>query len=146
MANITQQDVLDSMLKTQTLFNEWGKEVRGDVEDEKLELRHGDYGLSLTGNHPRLYVYDKGIRWVSQSAVKGHNCVPENLILGNIFDDLKAMAEDIEVFKIGNCMVAKLGGNGELIFNCIRVEAENLPACILGIRQLQATAERQKNG
>ncbi len=81
------------------------------------ELRHGDYGLSEEGGHPRLYVYDNGIRWANKSYLEDHECTPGNLILGNIFADLASQAEPLEEFvrPIGHNNTFGMKINGDCI-------------------------------
>ena len=155
---VTASDVDNALTNVQTLLTEYANHIRSclPAEAEEPKLRHGDYGLSLTGSHPRLYVYDNGIRWANQSYVEGHDCIPGNPILGNIFDDLKAMAEDLTEFEFNETDSAhKLKGQltdytvilKDLQDNeGVNIDLKDLSAFIRNLRIMEATLKRKKNG
>ncbi len=154
--NVTRQDVLELLSETQTVFTEYLEGVKKwlDIaEPEEPKLRHGDYGLSLTDSHPRLYVYDNGIRWANQSYVEGHDCIPGNPILGNIFDDLKAMQGDVEEFEVTSVNSLKVAISIDKVGDVhlsddeedIWILGKDIPTLILNLRCMEATLKRKQN-
>jgi len=79
-----------------------------EIEAEKEPvLRHGDYGISRIG-FPGMVVRERHggtLRTADSDYIFPNETVEENsfspeLLLGNIFDDLKAMQEDVTEFEM----------------------------------------------
>ena len=72
------------------------------AEAEKPELRHGDYGMRKTGHghKRRLFSYTSGELKVTNAPADALPAWPgaanDYVILGNIFDNLKAVSEPLE--------------------------------------------------
>lgn len=127
------------------------------AEESKPKLRHGDYGTSEYGNCPRLYIRDKdGMNWCSGEELKygltGNGT--DNTILGNIFDDLTALQEDVESFEIK----ASFSQNRIKVTydkkhiriadreegDYVPIAVENFSELVLKFRQMHATQMRQE--
>ncbi len=129
------------------------------AEAENPEYRSGDYGMGCKGHFFALCgsgsdtkaAIDNGEveRWGENSE---NYCYNEATCLGNIFDDLKAMAEDVEEFEVdnGTYMSLKVSWNGNKIRigdggGFVLIDHHEIPAFILNLRRLQATHERKQN-
>ena len=133
--------------------------LAGELEKmEESELRHGDYGFSsnrqaavhvtLHGSGKETAMCDVG---VLESLVSPLAHDPE-VVIGNIFDDLKALSEDMEEFKIENgsraAVMCKMDKDGDLRIQndfpqLIFILPKHIDAFILNLRRLQATAKRR---
>lgn len=135
-----------------------------NLKEEKREIRHGDYGHSYKGNS-RLYLEqyigkpERGVVHVqpdgafvkADSYFSGKLNEEGSIILGNIFDDLKDLGEDLEEFK-----VEAEGANGEGFCGAISIKSirlnckkflfsqDEVVEIIKGLRQLIATAKRKQ--
>lgn len=77
------------------------------ADEEKPELRHGDYGFA--DGCPRMTAkYDDDVRHYGETGnhTGAINNLPIKVVLGNIFDDLKALQEDVTEFEV-NCDTVK---------------------------------------
>ena len=130
------------------------------AEAEKPVLRHGDYGYGKDNSHRVTLHCDMKTVTAGDGSVNNTNAVSNERyypspVLGNIFDDLKAMAEDLTEFEfaetdrayqftaVSNDYTVMLTDSGGHIIN---VDLKDIPAFILNLRKLQATQERAKNG
>lgn len=141
----------------------WGMVARLDRELAKLEpekkkpeLRHGDYGFkndeSFIIEYPCSYGLDSlkaefdnnGRRWWSES--KAEFCSdPAPLILGNIFDDLAALKEDVHFIGFGgNGNFLLYADNGSIVLNGVWYPIKEIKQFILKLHQMVATAERRQ--
>ena len=139
------------------------------TEAETPELRHGDeiqciegcdkgklyYCLYIKdavkqdGVNPLVAVDENGWSCGNIQNAREKKCVKTDR---NIFDDLKAMAEDVEEFEVdnGTYMSLKVSWNGNKItigdgHGFVLIDHHEIPAFILNLRRLQATHEREKN-
>ncbi len=125
------------------------------AEAEKPELRHGDYGPK-EGTEGRLVLkqYQKETLFSAGSASCARHCSSNQMpdaVLGNIFDDLKAIAEELtkHTWDFGhNSYDAYIDMHGDLLLNGVSIQLivrkEEIPAFILNLQRLQYT-ERKKN-
>ncbi len=103
------------------------------AELDKPELRHGDYGFDKDDDGcmvlqlhdgdsgKTLHESHAGSRYAYVNEPKGDAFVPK-VKLGNIFDDLKALAEPLEEFQICNIKFGLTDANGKLLE--IRIDGE----------------------
>jgi hypothetical protein len=141
------------------------KKLAALAEEKKLELRHGDYGYLLLDKKevdPKLFIrQEHNINAIKPnggcSNSDANRGVADYSISGNIFDDLKAMQEDVaieEKFNINCAYVPKdtltyfFNDQGVWIqFNKgrqVKLSADSLSDFILKLRQMQATLKRQE--
>jgi hypothetical protein len=136
------------------------------AEEQKPKLRHGDYGYDKDGD-PCLYLCaqskDRGdgpmrrcsSAWLYEYEITGDNFKIVTVI-GNIFDDLKALQEDVTEFKVGNG--EGIGDEADGYFNArfdgrhvwlkvdddgLYFEPEDISIIILNLRQMEATLKRR---
>ena len=132
-----------------------------EIEAEKEpELRHGDYGISRIG-FPGMVVRERHggtLRTADSDYIFPNETVEENsfspeLLLGNVFDDLNAMQEDVTEFGFDetrrayrfnvedgrHCIWLKDGLGAE-----IHIDKKDIPTFILKLRQMEATLERRQ--
>ena len=128
------------------------------AEAEKPELRHGDYGhdegsgdgfivieqSGLFGSPKGFYANQNGQVLINESTVA-------RVRTGNIFDDLKAIAEPLEgyIFYLGPVKVAMFGGYIHLGRHGagypVEVDVCYLAEFILNLRRMQATQQGGRN-
>ncbi len=110
-----EQNAVD-IAAVQTLKDKLAEDIteleRKIEESKKPELRHGDYGYASEEPELRLWVdCDDGLQWCNEDIVKGTSCDAHAVALGNIFDDLDALKEDVDGFEIkcgsGDSMIIK---------------------------------------
>ncbi len=111
------------------------------VAEEKRPkpLEHGDYGTfngkPARKNTARIVIKDSVY---DHLGICGHTQDKGMYsILGNIFADLKAIAEPLEEYETGNGMIVRFN-NTTLHFSCQDVLLENIHDFILGIRSMEA--------
>jgi hypothetical protein len=134
---------------------------------EKLPIRHGDYGI-WPGNSVDPFVVDLSaedsvylhLLWPDQDRRnrwrRDNGCVKSIKPLGNIFDDLAALREDVTDFAIksthaggrfNRVIEVTEDGDGDVNINAnlewSTFQKQDVEALILKLRQLLATAERK---
>ena len=129
------------------------------AEESKPKLRHGDYGM--VRGFQKLMIRSGGkIESCGSSFMHGEGSMlddPDAVILGNIFDDLKAMREDVDEFEIEGrknhvrSVKVDKGLNHINIFDpdedgLSQIAFEDLPDFILKLRQMEATLKRKEGG
>lgn len=131
---------------------ELGKKI---AEAKKPELRDGDYGpdengqmsIALARGGGEFFYYQRGVN-------SNHPGYKPVTVLGNIFDDLKALQEDVTEFETvdgsrqneievdfteKHLRIVDKDAGGHLA-----ITIENLPDFILKLRQIQATLKRNE--
>jgi len=70
--------------------------------EKKPELRHGDYGYDKDGGFRIMISHDFKLYTAGDGCLHDANlgCYDLVVVLGNIFDDLKAMQEDVDEFEV----------------------------------------------
>ncbi len=138
--------------------------LRSDYE-EKPELRHGDYGriTSTVGDEDGIVIAD-GQHELDFYGDDRNSPFVKNMIhrevsvLGNIFDDLKAISEPLTEFEImdarGDKLVVTINMSNELHFkikpsgnfadNCLAFDSKAAKELILNLRRLQHTLRSKK--
>ncbi len=130
------------------------------AEAEKPELRHGDYGYDADSGDSFIVIEQSGLFgspkafYANQSGqVNVNESTVTRVHPGNIFADLKAIAEPLTEFPICSMVGTKSdvviddAGNitlpvgSETVWVC----KTSVPNFILNLQRLQYTAERQKN-
>lgn len=124
------------------------------AEAEKPELRHGDYGICKSNEHMCLYVKRKnqmelfGERY--GSGYPQDTPLSDHKILGNIFDDLKALSEELKEFEVENGLYETIKvtlTGGMLKFRdedgFVLIKESEIPALILNLRRLIRAAEQE---
>jgi hypothetical protein len=118
-----------------------------EFAEEKVELRHGDYGISPEGSWTRVH----GSTWWDTKDCTG----PSNqnaatflpYRLGNIFADLAALSEDVESFEVGN-VKAYYDKDKWLVIDegpdRVGLLPSEISAFIRGLRQMEATMKRKQ--
>ena len=131
------------------------------AEEAKPKLRHGDYGLRghdrfiYTSNSNKYDIahYADTDTYCSNFTKKEHDAsYGGTVILGNTFDDLTALQENVTEFKIrgdkGSIDVRLIGDYIQLTDNydkqVINIDLIENPDAILGLRQMQATHLRNE--
>ncbi len=169
------QAELDLASTTMSLMETINKLKAEIAAAEKPKLRHGDYGYDVGGKPcAAMRYYDdpgKKLRAVSTTCIhtvdcsEHTECVPKTVI-GNIFDDLKAMKEDLTEFEIerevhNGEMQAYLGHSHGSDCSCkcsqkphdsVYIHTgtsgwfslDQLAKIIKSFRQMEATAKRNK--
>ena len=146
---------LTDQAKSKDMFDALVDELKQAIAVEaKPKLRHGDYRLAKHGGSPRLYIKgsDGDMCWCDNDAVKGSlTAGSDNEPFGNIFDDLTAMQEDVTEFTAGgnNFTFTTSGGihiEDDNDMEAVVIKSEDIPAVILGLRQMQATQRRKEAG
>ena len=138
--------------------------IKAQIEAEKKpKLRHGDYGLyTCMGDKYRFYVDQCGtLRFVERqdgwctNATQPLHESAKVVVLGNIFDDLKAMQEDVTEFtaeRNEDGLLIKSTGKGVSITvsedagwdSCtVCISRSQFDKLVTGVRQIQST--RRKN-
>lgn len=120
------------------------------AEAEKPELRHGDYGIR---NHTEFWICINGrVYWNNGQLSSLSDARFIESRLGNIFDDLKALAKPLKEFKVNNGpyeTVTIMLGAGMLRFNdadgCILIKESEIPEFIRNLRRLIFTAEKERS-
>jgi hypothetical protein len=133
-------------------------ELETQIADEaKPKLRHGDYGTCTNGltfvisgnTHDAIANMSINTRetWGANSGTGLYNTAT---VLGNIFDDLKALQENVTEFEYENTRFEI--GDDEMNANRIKMTTHEgkkewwltlSPALILGLQQMQATQQRE---
>ena len=133
------------------------------AEPEKPTLRRGDYGEAERD------IGDTGFVVMEQSTLPGspkafygdgagqvnvNDCVQKHVRFGNIFDEIKALAEDVERFETTSPAALAttywIDNVGDLLIDIKTnekqtvVKAENIPAFILKLRQMESTHKRKE--
>ena len=118
-----------------------------EIADSEVTLRHGDYGVAEYGDSPRLYVEDEDeMKWCSSEGLEYElgSAGSGSLILGNIFDDLKAIQEPLKEFEIENTpyneIEANISSRDIYIYqaeNCMVVR--DIHTLIQNLRRMEAT-------
>ena len=118
--------------------------------DKPVELEHGDYGFGYSG-YFRLAVGPKNPAkvdvWNEMNCKNptGRN-IKGDVWLGNIFDDLKMLSEDVEKFEAGRLRV-HISTNGYIAITCDKKQfyltPKDFPAFVKGCRQLEAFQKRK---
>lgn len=70
------------------------------LEPEQPKLRHGDYGYDMDGTPVVAGNDNMGPYCRKDMLTFKHDYKPIQIHIGNIFDDLSAMAEDVEEFEV----------------------------------------------
>ncbi len=102
-------EVIDARIEliksnTESLLKEIAELQAGLAEAEKPELRHGDYGYDATSPPGRIVLslnnklVTAGNASVYEKTLKERPDLTPSPVLGNIFDDLKALSEPLEEF------------------------------------------------
>jgi len=158
----TRHDVLQAIKKAQTLFVEYTKEMRAELaETEKPKRRHGDYGYAGRrekggGQVPSLkccllnHLENGALNSYEDGGYNYETSMPMTK-LGNIFDDLRAIAKPLEEINAGGIIIKKDSSGGLNLDpphgrHFFHVEKAKVATFILNLRRLAATAERAKNG
>jgi hypothetical protein len=136
------------------------------AESKKPKATHGDYGYSDRQETTHLVISDSAgaLRWSDFTGGYYGKCVEVGdhashfVCLGNIFDDLTALQEDVKEFEIKSDVGYRIGIKGEIKGNAIFIKQEHegvkkhlvidpdiLPAFILNLRQMQSTLKRQES-
>ena len=133
-------------------------EIEAEIEAEKKpKLRHGDYGMCVEAGKDRRIVINHEFKLVTA----GDGCLHDyeddrynpNPVLGNIFDDLEAMQEDVTQFKMENGGLCNLSANYTSIGNLlikqtdgesIVIHKAQIDTFILKLRQMEATLKRRQ--
>lgn len=154
MDRVTKQDVKDAIQSTERVFAEWVVQIEAGiakiekVEAEKPKLRHGDYGIGPAGPWCRVH----GSTWWDTKDCSGPSHQDADVFipyrLGNIFDDLKAMAEPLEEFveRGFNHHIHhsdKLHGSIMMRSSCYSIK--QLEEYIMKLRRMAATVERARD-
>ena len=123
------------------------------AEAKKPKLRHGDYGI---GNSTmRIALWDERERKLTQGGCNTFPCGDSYLkpssILGNIFDDLKALQEPLKEFEIdgsGYKLTAKAQPNSDILLSIAGygedristfIPLKRIPKLILNLRRVERT-------
>jgi len=122
------------------------------AEAENPKLRHGDYGIDETNERfvvaeqstlvgsPKAFYADQG----GQRRADEH--IPSKYRLGNIFDDLKALQEEVTEFDLGK-YTGYWSGVGCLVIKDaiekIVIEPDSINEFIRKLSQMWATQKRQ---
>lgn len=131
--------------------------TKNAAADAKPELRHGDYGYR--GGTAFLYInnrtspdtaYYAGGSFCTNFTENDHD--HELVILGNIFDDLAQLQEEVEEFTLGDDLCENrttLDGSSVLIKaiddgECVRIQMSHLPETILNLQKMYATHQRKQ--
>ena len=137
------------------------------AEEKKPELRHGNYGINDNGK--KFIILDGVIHWEEDSYPDGQRIsalpnptIRPELILGNLFDDLKAMSEPLTEFEIRNTesdndrtleikvvnkrvvISLELEG-GALSSRNFTVPKKDLPELSMAFRRMEATMKKAEN-
>lgn len=150
------------------VFSGFIDEIDADIskiEAEKPKLRHGDYGLVWDADdQPSRFVYFR-VEDGKDPVIARACAVPhvhawfhmegfKRVILGNIFDDLKALQEPLEEFEIdsyrGPMSVSWNSNDCTNIHFCWTKREHvfndcNLDEFILNLRRMRATQKRKAN-
>jgi hypothetical protein len=133
-------------------------DLQRQIEAEgKVELRHGDYGFHGDGDMWVVLMRKKGLEMFGSNSGSGRDAnIPafdSYVKAGNIFDDLKAMQEDVTEFEIetginqNKIKVDSTGKHFRIVDKYtgghLAIAAENLPDFILKLRQMQAYLKRE---
>ena len=138
------------------------------AEAEKPELREGGYGWDDIGP---FFLWESSCLWNKQYGPGRNTCISRSLnkkgndkklavwatqVTGNVLDDLKAMAEDLEkaetVSLAGLTTTYWIDKAGDLLIDIKTnekqtvVKTKDIPTLILNLRRMYATQERKKNG
>jgi len=136
------------------------------AELEKPKLRHGDYGIDVSGHSSLVVRQDASgvLRAGGSSGFYEHITIESlteskpDVILGNIFDDLKRNSEDLRSFTVQNCtdslyayIGTDVGGKNkgvqiDLSSNCLLYSLEDATKIHQKLGQMLATIRRDKAG
>ena len=128
------------------VVNRTGEEIEL-LEAEKPELRHGDYGIDLLGKG-RITLFKPSIR--NDYTSIGIRTDGDHTVLGNIFDDLKAMQEDLTEFMVMDIKVSIDNNETKEPFRIDAVgaawwmDSDIFSALILNLQRMHATHLRSK--
>ena len=132
------------------------------AEEQKPKLRHGDYGLDCMGSRSVIAINQGGrlVKSMANGYTDCYNavCIQNHRypVLGNIFDDLKAIQEDVTEFEIEGCgfklRVTISGtdiaisviepGQGEM--KTTYIPQQRQAELVLKLRQMGATVKRNQ--
>lgn len=154
------QAKLDELTKHRDDTDKRIEELKATLaEEQKLKLRHGDYGFGTNWdcNDADAFVFTHQTSEEKSFYASGMgqiNTDPDkHPVLGNIFDDLKAMQEDVTEFEIegyydGEVVKFKLTTDGRVLVrfknNTLYIHKEQLGGHALKLRQMQATLKRRQ--
>ncbi len=158
----TRQEVLEAISKAQTLFVEYTEGMQAELaEGEKPKLRHGDYGFDGSRSPGRIALtlnnrlVSAGNSSVFDTTFEDRPDLMISPVLSNIFDDLKALSEDLTgtetVSPADLTTTYWIDHAGDLLIDIKTnekqtvVKAEDIPALILDLRRMEATLKRKKN-
>ncbi len=128
--------------------------LRSDYE-EKPELRHGDYGIGSNWQDKDIdaFVYTRQGKVEKAFYSNGMGQInvthAKHPILGNIFDDLKAIAEPLTEFEVGsecfkfNAVLSKNGRFNMSTQGCW-MNSVTFDEIVLNLRRLQFTLRSKK--
>ncbi len=142
-------------------------QIKKAAEPEKPELRRGGYGVDQNGpfflhenSHSWMKEYERGTgSGILSSALnkKGNDVELARWaaqLTGNIFDELKALQEDVEDFTMPDELNRvhgidfRMSDDGQLYMvttDTLRgYRIKDIPALILKLRQMEQTAKRKK--
>ena len=162
----TLQEVSDWLDRSKALIDKFDKRWQAQLaEAEKPELRHWDLGIDDEGRG--FVVLSQATLPGSPEAFFSDGCGLVNVgermspatrvgTLKKVFDDLKAMAEDLEkaetVSLAGLTTTYWIDKAGDLLIDIKTnekqtvVKTKDIPTLILNLRRMYATQERKKNG
>ena len=125
------------------------------VEENKPELRHGDYGYDKDGGFRIMISHDFKLYTAGDGCLHDANlgCYDLVVVLGNIFDDLESMQEDVEEFVIcdeesDEPIYVQLVDAGSIKLSLpsgstIVVYKKEVEQFVLKLRQMEATLKRR---
>ena len=153
------KEILAGIAGSKKMFDRKIAEIEAELAEEP-KLRHGDYGyrqgctepiiiMDSVNREERLCFRTKAGGMGEYTSVRHGNCT----LLGNIFDDLKAMEEDLTEFKMDNGTYASIEvqwhTNGQMLRlrdkdGFMLIKYRDVPAFILNLRRMEATLKKQK--
>lgn len=153
---------IDVHEKTIDISKERIADLQAQLEAEKPELRHLDYGLTKSGRPCAIVQSQDGRGTEGQfRRCSGRYMYECELIsdvwsietkLGNLVDDLAAMSEDLEEFKVESgcfdfkAVLNKKNGRINMITQGAWMNIETAHEIILKLRRMEATAIRKAEG
>lgn len=120
-----------------------------ELAEAKPKLRHGDYAYASDGGAPRLYINMKGgIVWCDDEKIVDSRICGGNIILGNIFDDLTALAKPLKEFTLDETFLSGCIAHGKICLIDSKTQSiiplAKARELVMYLRRLIHTAEQEK--